>query len=92
VPKLSVTPHIGAVWADSSYMQTFFGVTAAEAADSMFPGFSASQGLRNRTAGINTVYRLDQHWRLGGRITVTRLEGDAASGPLTLDRVNTRDW
>jgi MipA family protein len=88
IPQLTITPRVGAVWANTRYMETFFGVTAAEAADSTFRQFTAEQGVLNITAGIGALYRLNEHWRIGGGFNVLRFEDDAAKSPLTLDRIN----
>ncbi len=39
--KLTLTPHVGATWADESYMQTFFGVSPLQSSRTGLPTFNA---------------------------------------------------
>lgn len=88
--RLTIIPRLSAVWANRDYMETFFGVTTAEAADSRFHQFTANYGLRNVAAGVAVAYSFNEHWGFGGRLTVTRFAGDAAKSPLTLSDVSTQ--
>jgi outer membrane protein len=81
--KLTVTAHVGATWANDQYMQTFFGVTPVQSADSGYSEFTAHAGLKDVDAGFRADYRLDQHWFVSTSIGVKRLEGDAAKSPIT---------
>ena len=81
--KLKITPHIGTTWADKSYMQTFFGVTATQAANSRFSQFNASSGFKDVGAGVNADYRIDKHWFIGASADIKELTGDAAKSPIT---------
>jgi len=84
--KLMVTAHAGATWANQDYMQTFFGVTPTQAADSGFREFTPKAGLKDVEAGVKAVYRLDQHWFVSANLGVRRLEGDAASSPTSFSK------
>jgi outer membrane protein len=81
--KLMVTAHVGATWANGEYMQTFFGVTPTQSANSGFSEFTAHAGVKDVDAGLRADYRLDQHWFVSTNIGVKRLEGDAAKSPIT---------
>jgi outer membrane scaffolding protein for murein synthesis (MipA/OmpV family) len=81
--RLILKPHLNATWADSNYMQTFFGVSAAQAIASRFTAFRAKAGLKDVRIGIDANYRLDRHWFLGINADYKRLTGDAARSPLT---------
>ena len=81
--QFTITPHIGATWADQSYMQTFFGVTPTQAANSSFSQFNAGAGFKDVGAGINADYRFDQHWFIGAGADVKELTGDASKSPIT---------
>lgn len=81
--KLTVTPNIGATWADENYMQTFFGVTSQQASRSRFSRFNAEAGLKDVSYGVNANYRLDQNWFVRGGVTVKQLTSDAAKSPLS---------
>jgi len=81
--KLTLSPHVGATWANQDYMQTFFGVTATQAANSGFARHDADAGFKDIRAGIDATYRFDEHWFLSVRTDVKRLVGDAADSPIS---------
>ena len=87
--KLMVTAHVGAAWANQDYMQTFFGVTPTQAANSSFSEFTPKAGLKDLDAGVKAVYRLDQHWFVGANLGVKKLEGDAAKSPVSFSNTET---
>jgi outer membrane protein len=86
--KLFLMPHIRATWADDKTMQTYFGVTPAQAAASAFPRFNAASGFKDVRAGANLIYRIDNHWFVGTDVGVMRLLGDAALSPISLRDTN----
>jgi outer membrane protein len=88
-PKITIRPHLSAVWANNEYMETFFGVTPLQSSQSIFPVFIASRGVRDVSAGMSLEWRIDEHWLTGTQFAVRRYEGDAARSPLTFSRTNT---
>jgi len=81
--KLTLTPSIGATWADESYMQTFFGVTSQQASRSRFSRFTAEAGVKDVNVGLNANYRFDKNWFAGAGVTVKQLTSDASKSPLS---------
>jgi outer membrane scaffolding protein for murein synthesis (MipA/OmpV family) len=79
----------GLAWGDSSFQRTFFGVTAAQAAQATALGnpltpYTPKSGLT--TAGLTAagVYQVGRHWGLIGRLELQGLIGSQAkSSPLT---------
>jgi outer membrane scaffolding protein for murein synthesis (MipA/OmpV family) len=86
--KLMVITHIGATWADDSYMKSFFGVTPVQAAHSRFKKFSAGAGVKDVGAGVNVRYDFDGHWFAGAIVDVKELTGDAAKSPISYSDTN----
>jgi outer membrane protein len=86
--KLILMPHVRATWADGQYMQTYFGVTPAQAGASIFPRFNAGSGFKDVRAGANLIWRINNHWFAGTDVGVTRLLGDAALSPISLRDTN----
>ncbi|HMH66051.1 MAG TPA: MipA/OmpV family protein, partial [Rhizomicrobium sp.] len=86
--RLIVMPHVRASWASGDTMQTYFGVTAAQSAASIFPRFNAGSGVRDVRGGVNLIYRVSPHWFIAGDTSVTRLMGDAAKSPISIDDTN----
>lgn len=81
--KLTLTPQVGTTWANDDYMQTFFGVTSTQAANSGFARYEARAGFKDIRAGVDANYRFDEHWFLSLRAGVKRLIGDAANSPIS---------
>jgi outer membrane protein len=86
--KLLLMPHIRATWADDKYMQTYFGVTAAQSAASSFPRFHAASGFKDMRGGVNLIYSFNRHWFAGADVGVTRMLGSAAASPISIADTN----
>ena len=87
LPGLRLTGIAGASYAESTYMELFFGVTAAQSAASGLPVFNAGAGIKDLYLDLTADYQIDDHWslKLGGRYA--RLLSDAANSPV----IETRD-
>ncbi|WP_026379742.1 MipA/OmpV family protein [Afifella pfennigii] len=70
-------------FADGEYMQTYLGVTAAQAAASGLPFFDADGGVKGVGLSGEARYSLTQSWTLVGYGGYERLVGDAADSPIT---------
>jgi len=81
---LSVGP--GTTWADSTYMQTFFGISPAQAGVSGLPVHPVDSGLREWHVNLYATGKISQHWSAALSVTYARLIGDAASSPVTSGR------
>jgi outer membrane protein len=82
--KLIFIPNVRATWADGNYTQAYFGVTAPQAAASIFPAFSAGAGVKDVRGGASLIYRLNNHWFVSGNASVVRLMGPAARSPISI--------
>jgi outer membrane protein len=77
----------GLTWADGRYTRTFFGVDANQsAASGVLPQFDAHAGLNSVRFSLGMGYRFDRHWGAGVFGSISRLQGDAASSPITEDK------
>ena len=81
--RLTVTPHTSLVWADLQHMQTFFGVTSAQAASSNFRQYNPGAGLNALKIGVDAHYRLTGRWFVSLRSDLQQLVGDAADSPVS---------
>lgn len=83
-----VTPRLGgrvsasASYADDSYMQSFFGVTAAQAARSGYTAQAADAGFKDVGLSLGLSYGLTENWALGGFVGYKRMLGDAADAQI----------
>ncbi len=64
-------------------MQTWFGVSRAQAARSRFPAYRVEAGVRSVGAGVKAINSLDPRWSVALNVGVPRLLGDATDSPVT---------
>lgn len=76
----------GFSFANGQNMRTYFGITPEQAASTTLPAYTPSAGLRNAYAGVGFITALTPRWILFGNAGTSRLIGDAAASPLTLNR------
>jgi MipA family protein len=78
--SLSFTPSLS--WADSKYTQTYFGVTAAQAARTNFKQYNAKGGVKSIGFGVGLNYQLDNHWGINAGVAYNQLQSNAAKSPI----------
>ncbi|TDV27238.1 outer membrane protein [Paraburkholderia caballeronis] len=78
--NFSLTPHVGADWFSSKYVDYYYGVPSYDAR----PGRQAYSGTAswNTSLGTRIGYRLTQHQRVQLDVGVTRLGGGITDSPL----------
>lgn len=83
-PRTKVVARVGTTLASDDYMQTYFGVTPAQAARSRagLPVYSPDAGIKDVYLEIGGTFDLSDRWlvKAGGRYG--RLLGDAADSPV----------
>jgi outer membrane scaffolding protein for murein synthesis (MipA/OmpV family) len=67
---------------DRRFVQTYFGVTEAEAAASSFAAYNPSGGLVATGVEFGLQHRFTDAWGLQGRINYDRLQDDAGRSPI----------
>ena len=78
--RLTLWSGLQAGYADSDYMDTYFGVPG---------GYSPGGGLKSVSAKVEARYAIGENTALLGEVEYGRLMGDAADSPLTQDRDQT---
>ncbi|MBD3664302.1 MipA/OmpV family protein [Sulfitobacter sp. TSTF-M16] len=68
---------------NTEYAQTYFGITAAEAAASSFGAYNAEGGLLGAGFEVEATYELDDRWALEGAVRYEMLQNAAADSPIT---------
>lgn len=68
--------------ANADYLQSYFGVTAAQAAASGYRAYAAGSGLRNGRVNASLTYIVSPSVWLTAGLTANTLLGDAADSPL----------
>jgi MipA family protein len=86
-PQVMLHWFTGVEVGDSNYMQTYFGVTAAQAARSAAVGaglqaFKASGGAKSYNLGVSADYEVIPTWTLTASAEYVHYLGDAARSPI----------
>lgn len=69
-------------YADSDYMQSYFGVDAADSARSGLNTYSADSGIKDVGAGVAWQYNFNRNWGMLALARYTRLLEDAKDSPV----------
>jgi len=80
--KLSLTPYASASWADQDHMQSYFGVSQAQAVTSSNAQFDADSGIKSVGLGVKLNWKISGDWKLKNTLGYIRLTNDAADSPL----------
>lgn len=75
-----VGPRIG--FADSDYMETWYGITNAQAAGSGMRVYNAEGGIKDMSFNARMNYAVAPHVKISPFVSVKRLLGDAADSPI----------
>lgn len=82
-PELEVSFGPRVHLASDDYLDTYFGVSAAESAASGYPVFDPDGWLKGAGFEAKGRYALTRHWAIRGEAGYERLLGDAADSPIT---------
>lgn len=79
-----VTARVGTTFADDNYMDSYFGISAAQAARSAasLPLYETSGGIKDVHVELGTRIDLTDRWQVRGGVRYGRLLGDAADSPI----------
>jgi outer membrane scaffolding protein for murein synthesis (MipA/OmpV family) len=77
-----VTLDAGALYGDSKYTRSNFGVTSAQSVASGYRAFNPKAGFENVSASVAWNHVLDKNWSIKNTLGVNHLVGDAADSPL----------
>lgn len=74
--------ELTATYANSDYLQSYFGVTAKQAQASGYAVYTPSAGLRDVSARVSLTYLISPQWSLTGGLRHTQLLSDAKDAPM----------
>lgn len=80
--RFSLRFALGATWADRDYMQTYFGVTAAQAQATSFAVYALKSGCRKVDASVGAEYAIAPNWKLQANVGFSQLGDEAAASPI----------
>ncbi|MBI1773070.1 MAG: MipA/OmpV family protein [Burkholderiales bacterium] len=85
-PQHRLSASIGANWVNSAYMQSYFGVTAAQSVSSGYAQYTPSSGIADIKLGASWHWNIDNNWSLTTGASVSRLNGDAGRSPFVFQK------
>jgi outer membrane protein len=80
--RFTLTPTIGATWANRRHNDRYFGITAAESLASGLPRFTAGAGFKDVSAALTASWRLTDRITVSATGSVTSLLGEVRDSPL----------
>ena len=81
-PENSVTLALTGSWGSSKYMQTYYGVSAAQSAASGFARHDVGSGIYAYSLNLDWTHKLTSRWSLLAAAGVTQLTGEAGDSPI----------
>ncbi len=81
----NMTLFATSTYADSDYMDAYFGIDAADAAASGLSIYDADSGFKDLSAGLAWQYNFNSKWGMLAFAKYTRLLGDAEDSPVVDD-------
>jgi outer membrane scaffolding protein for murein synthesis (MipA/OmpV family) len=80
--NLEAGVFVQSTWADSTAMQSYYGIGALQAAGTGLAAYTAEQGRMFNSEGILWSYALGPEWELLGSLEARQLQGNALNSPL----------
>jgi outer membrane scaffolding protein for murein synthesis (MipA/OmpV family) len=77
-----VTLALTGSWGSDKYMQTYYGVSAAQSSASGFARHDAGAGIYAYSMNLDWTHRLTSRWSVLASAGVTQLTGDAGDSPI----------
>lgn len=84
--RIFVGGGLGATWVSGGFNETYYGVTAEDAAKSGLPAFTPGGGLNQVTGWLAAIYQISPSWYAGAMVYYQRISGDAAASPIVTQR------
>ncbi len=84
--QLFLRTTLSTTWANEDYMQTYYGISAAQAVTSPYSQYQAGSGLSESSLDAKLMYHLSEHWSMFTSAKYLRLMGDAADSPIVKDK------
>lgn len=81
-PTNAVTLALTGSWGSDKYMQTYYGVNAAQSAASGFAQHDAGAGIYAWSMNLDWTHKLTSRWSVLASAGVTQLTGDAGDSPI----------
>jgi outer membrane scaffolding protein for murein synthesis (MipA/OmpV family) len=81
-PQWRLGLGVSTTWANSQYMQSYFGVSTAQSLLSGHAVYSPVSGIRDVSTNLNLSYQVTPNISVSGGLKATNLIGDTRSSPI----------
>lgn len=78
-----VTVGVGTIYANSSYMQSYYGVNPAQSASSGYKVYTPGAGMREIDLTASYTYKLNRQWAIITGATLGQLGGTVTAAPMS---------
>ena len=85
--KLYVMPSVSMMLADREFMNTWYGITEGESAQTRYKAYHPRSGIESVGSAVSVTYLLDKNWAPFAKVDLRYLMGPAANSPITGNRV-----
>jgi outer membrane scaffolding protein for murein synthesis (MipA/OmpV family) len=82
--RFMVMGRVFATWADSNYMQTYFGINALQSINSGYAAYNAGAGIKNFGLELRANYQFSRNWTFSTSGRVSQLGGSAIDSPISV--------
>ena len=89
---LTLVGGAAATYGSASYMNTYFGVTPADAQASGLSVYQAEAGLRDVRGWLVALVHLSPRWTIGAGVVYSRLLDEAGQSPIVSERGSRDQW
>jgi outer membrane protein len=79
---LTLTPSLETTWASQKHMQTYLGVSQAQAGTSAHSRFTPDAGIKSLRFGAQLGWGINQNWLVHGDFGISQLVHHAADSPI----------
>ncbi len=77
-----IRPSLSITFGDKNYLNSFFGVNPRQSLSSGYSEYSLNQGIKDSSANLLMIYRLNDKVSLNGTLNYKMLMGAVASSPI----------
>lgn len=81
-PQWRLEVGVSTTWANSQYMQSYFGVNATQSQQSGHAEYSPAAGLRDVSSSLNLSYQVTPRISVSSGLRASSLVGDAKNSPI----------
>jgi len=89
---LTLAGGVAATYGSGSYMNTYFGVTPADAQASGLGAYQADAGIRDVRSWLVALVHLSPRWTIGAGVGYSWLADEAGRSPIVSDRGSRNQW